>query len=427
MSLPKYNGSLASYFNSDTKSALTDGLGTKVENIDFEKLIPHADNFYGMRDIPALARDMSISNWIEPLRVQKSTDNSNKYVIISGERRYRAVKYRYENKEISSRDIPCIVTDAPKDDDILSAEMKTNIAIIVANSHREKSVTEKLQELDLLEPVARAYYNHDVAQGNYKGNFRQYFAEVFFKTSSTSLQRLQSLKKLIPEFLTTLDNDEGISKSAAEELAKHSHEEQYHFYEEWQLLNEKEKVTASFIREFFQRGKTQNQTAESAGEGAYIPQQHLTDNPISTSSFEEEQAALPQASAITVSEAPKDQGAHEPVVNDADADEADMPIDTPTSEADYEVTMAKPSINTVPAEEPAEADTSDESASQDNLPGVDVGKDMGLFFVIDYLTKGLDDSKKNLADAEKLHDTELIAHFRMEVASFEYAIVKLQA
>ena len=108
MALPKYGGGLAEYLNSNTRAAISN-MGTRVENIDFQNLIPHENNFYGMRDIPSLAKDMRMSNWVEPLRVQKAQE-PGKYIILSGERRYRAVMYRYEHGEIESREIPCVVT-----------------------------------------------------------------------------------------------------------------------------------------------------------------------------------------------------------------------------------------------------------------------------------------------------------------------------
>ena len=226
MALPKYSGGLADYLNSNTRAAISN-MGTRVENIDFQNLIPHENNFYGMRDIPSLAKDMRMSNWVEPLRVQKAQE-PGKYIILSGERRYRAVMYRYEHGEIESREIPCVVTEAPAGNGLLTAEMQTDIAIIMANSHRVKNFSEKLQEIEVLEPMARIYYQKAKDEGSYTGTFRDYFAEQILNISATQLQRLRSLRSLLDDFLLLLD-DGKITRRAAEELARHTADEQLAF------------------------------------------------------------------------------------------------------------------------------------------------------------------------------------------------------
>lgn len=259
MALPKYNGGLMEYLNAGTKSALSPV--NKVEEIDFQNLIPHENNFYGMRDIPALAKDMSISNWVEPLRVQPSEDG--KYIILSGERRYRAVMYRYERGEITSRNIPCIVTEPFKGTDLLTPEMVTNIAIIMANSHRVKNFSERLQEIAVLEPMARIYYQKAKEEKHFMGRFREYFAEQFLNISTASLHRLRGLQSLIPEIMQLLD-DGKITQLVASELAKHSQQEQKDFME--CMVND---TTADFkysdVKSFFEPDEREAEDKAEAG------------------------------------------------------------------------------------------------------------------------------------------------------------------
>lgn len=107
----------------------------------------------------------------------------------------------------------------------LTAEMRENIAIVCANSYRQKTALEKLEEINVLEPIARIYYTDALADGSFSGAFRKYFAEQFLGMSSTSLQRLLVLRKLCPEAREALQ-DGTIGDTLASVLANRATEEQ---------------------------------------------------------------------------------------------------------------------------------------------------------------------------------------------------------
>lgn len=191
--------------------------------IDFHQLIPNTKNFYGIREIEQLAHSMALSGTVEPLLVVRRDDGN--YNIISGERRFRAVSLRYERGELTSPDVPCLVHEAFSGDGKLTAEMRENIAIVCANSYRQKTALEKLEEINVLEPIAKIYYMDALTDGSFSGAFRKYFAEQFLGMSSTSLQRLLVLRKLCPEAREALQ-DGTISDTLASVLANRATEEQ---------------------------------------------------------------------------------------------------------------------------------------------------------------------------------------------------------
>ena len=223
--MKKYNGSMMAYLNERTQGAAATETSNRseIQMIDFHQLIPNTNNFYGIREIEQLAHSMALSGTVEPLLVVRRDDG--KYDIISGERRFRAVSLRYERGELTSPDIPCLVHEAFSGDGKLTAEMRENIAIVCANSYREKTALEKLEEINVLEPIARIYYGDAVADGSFSGAFRKYFAEQFLGMSSTSLQRLLVLRKLCPEAREALQNGT-ISDTLASVLGTRSPEEQ---------------------------------------------------------------------------------------------------------------------------------------------------------------------------------------------------------
>lgn len=223
--MKKYNGSMMAYLNERTQGAAAAETSNRseIQMIDFHQLIPNAKNFYGIREIEQLAHSMALSGTVEPLLVVRRDDGN--YNIISGERRFRAVSLRYERGELTSPDVPCMVHEAFSGDGKLTAEMRENIAIVCANSYRQKTALEKLEEINVLEPIARIYYTDALADGSFSGAFRKYFAEQFLGMSSTSLQRLLVLRKLCPEARESLQ-DGTISDTLASVLANRSLEEQ---------------------------------------------------------------------------------------------------------------------------------------------------------------------------------------------------------
>ena len=270
--MKKLNGNLMAYLNNNTKSSvLGEKSGETIKMIDVSDLVPNTGNFYGIRDIEQLAHSMALSNTVEPLMVAKR-DGEEKYDIISGERRYRAVSLRLERGEITDSKVPCIVHEPFADDGKITAKMKEDIAIICANSYREKNALEKLQEVDVLEPIARIYYDELLANNKHEGmSFRAYFAEKFLGISSSSLQRLITLRKLTPEAKAALVNGD-VSDTLAAYIARKSPEEQLEYLRQLQAgevsgtvreLQEKDKAEAEAGDESMDSGSEAEEVQES--------------------------------------------------------------------------------------------------------------------------------------------------------------------
>ena len=429
MALPKYGGGLADYLNSNTRAAIS-SMGTRVENIDFQNLIPHENNFYGMRDIPSLAKDMRMSNWVEPLRVQKAQE-PGKYIILSGERRYRAVMYRYEHGEIESREIPCVVTEAPAGNGLLTAEMQTDIAIIMANSHRVKNFSEKLQEIEVLEPMARIYYQKAKDEGSYAGAFRDYFAEQILNISATQLQRLRSLRSLLEDFLSLLD-DGKITRRAAEELARHTADEQLAFQNAMKSFNRECDFDYDDVVAYFhipsepvkadapEKSDDVAEAAEDGNSGAVSSQSEydeasetVRDNPMSGTDEgdEPEINGRPQQDSI----------------DDGDDNASDTFPDNQGRAAEYgreedEVPSLTQNVKDDGDAEPVAAENNSSPATPAALDDI---ANSGMAFVVKYLKKGMKESEEMLLIAREDGDEVSIAQYEMEVASFKNAIVRL--
>lgn len=109
-----------------------------LQNIDIEKIVPSEKNFYGMRDIEELAEDIKVNGLYHNIVV---VSDGEKYKIISGERRYRALK------SLGYKKVPCQVRDNLSDID-------GEIMLIQANAKtRELTHAEKMKQIEKLEEL----------------------------------------------------------------------------------------------------------------------------------------------------------------------------------------------------------------------------------------------------------------------------------
>ena len=204
----------------------------RIVYIDIDDLEVNPKNFYGMRDIDALAGLIAVSHLIEPLTVIKNSENG-KYRIISGHRRYAAVQKLLDEGDYTERKLPCIVKACGK----IKIEQKNGeiiefdedavemLTLIASNrgQREERTVDEKLQEMKYLEGFARAIYNQKCR--GIRGRFRDFFAEEILNISKSQLQRINSLEKLT-ESVKTAVSEKKLSETAAMEMASMTAEEQ---------------------------------------------------------------------------------------------------------------------------------------------------------------------------------------------------------
>ncbi|MGN0950468.1 MAG: ParB/RepB/Spo0J family partition protein [Mitsuokella sp.] len=333
--MKKYNGSMMAYLNERTQGAAAAETSNRseIQMIDFHQLIPNTKNFYGIREIEQLAHSMALSGTVEPLLVVRRDDGN--YNIISGERRFRAVSLRYERGELTSPDIPCMVHEAFIGDGKLTAEMRENIAIVCANSYRQKTALEKLEEINVLEPIARIYYTDALADGSFSGAFRKYFAEQFLGMSSTSLQRLLVLRKLCPEAREALQ-DGTISDTLASVLANRSPEEQQDYLK--RLASGEAQGTVKELVEFYKDtsapAETEEQTEQPEESGQVEPEGRDDAVQPDDASGEEETPAAEDSDGWTLKADPDNPPASPVPVDKPETGEEEEPA--VPSEADWE-------------------------------------------------------------------------------------------
>lgn len=169
-----------------------------LQNIDIEKIVPSEKNFYGMRDIEELAEDIKINGLYHNLVVVTEGD---KYKIVSGERRYRALK------SLGYKKIPCQVRNNVNDID-------GEIMLIQANAKvRELTHSEKIKQIERLEEL----YKEKRKNGEkLEGKTRDVIGKDL-GLSGSQVGKYQKINKdLIPELKEMLEqNNLDMAKAAS--------------------------------------------------------------------------------------------------------------------------------------------------------------------------------------------------------------------
>lgn len=193
-----------------------------IKELDINTLVPSQNNFYGIREIEELAASIKENGLMHNLVVRKKDDET--YEIISGERRYRALK------NLNYEKVPCQV----KEINDLDAE----IMLIQANvEQRELLPTEKMEGIKRL----KAIYEQKKANGEQlpKGKTRDLIGQDM-KLSGVQVGRYMKVEKDLSKPLKKkLDNGE-ITLTQATTLSSLDREEQKIIHEQIKNLDVKE-------------------------------------------------------------------------------------------------------------------------------------------------------------------------------------------
>ena len=247
----KMLGGFSQFMSATTKDAAAARAAAKehdtIINIDVDNLVPDPNNKYGMRDIDLLASMMEANQFhVETLEVRDIGEG--KYMIVAGHRRCAAWKKLLESGVTEKRTLPCIVRkfsdvvitysddDSEQKTETMSGDYMAKVSLILSNlgQRKDKTLEEQIWEIKELEPYARALYASMKQKKEYKGAFRNFFAQEVLELSPVVLQRKLNLSRLSQKAQDALYKDKIISETAAVELSGMSEEEQDAYIDELQ-------------------------------------------------------------------------------------------------------------------------------------------------------------------------------------------------
>ena len=191
----------------ETKNRAKYELNTK--NIPYEDIVPNPINRNANRDIDELADSILSLGLIHALRVK--SDGHGKYVLTSGERRWRAIgKIREQHPELY-RTVTCSVADADVDD--LDEEAR----LIVANNDTCDPTPEEYRKS--IERLCEIYEEKKRRGDNVPDGITKTIAKDLSMTQRQVQKMISINQKLIPE-LQSLFDKQGITIDKASNIAQ---------------------------------------------------------------------------------------------------------------------------------------------------------------------------------------------------------------
>ena len=211
--------------NKRTKAGIDDTTAKarfRTKDLSIFKIYSNDENFYPQEDIEQKAGEILALGLLENLVVKyEPNEAAGEYKLISGERRWRALHLLVERGHKEFEFVTCNVA-AP------TTTQEERIALIIANSHRNKDIDTMLrEEQELKETLEDMKANGMELKGyNLKsGRLRDTIAEML-NVSKTKVAQIEAVNNnLIPEFREELRKNR-LTFSAAYELSGMSSDEQ---------------------------------------------------------------------------------------------------------------------------------------------------------------------------------------------------------
>lgn len=182
----------------------------QITYLPIDSLDSDAGNFYELRDIDALADNISMVGLQQPIRVRAGQE-PGRYTIVSGHRRITACRKLAEENPEDWREVPCIIeTDS-------ASPALQQLRLIYANaSTRQRTSAEISEEA---QQVEKLLYELKEEGYDFPGRMRDHVAEAV-GASKTKLARLKVIREnLIPEW-AAFWKDAKLAESTAYTLAQ---------------------------------------------------------------------------------------------------------------------------------------------------------------------------------------------------------------
>lgn len=226
---------------------VTDMINTNITKKDFEiteieidKIIENEDNFYKVEDVEELKESILAIGLQHNLTVAEGSEDGF-FTIISGHRRFKAIKQLKEEEKIEIETVPCKIDN--------STELEQKLTLILSNStSRELTSFEKMKQVSELKKLAieiKASSNTKI-----KGKTRDFIANML-QMSKTEVARYEAIEKNLTEEIKEEFEQNNISADTAYEISKLDEDKQEKATEKIKeaKINNK-KITTKDVKEF---------------------------------------------------------------------------------------------------------------------------------------------------------------------------------
>lgn len=215
--------SILDTLNAASKGSVPSGPSGKfrTKDLPIDQLYRNEGNFYAIVEIEELAGKILMSGLLDNLVVIYDPTPAGQYRIVSGERRWEALKLLVSmgHTEFSVATCNIRAKKTPEEE---------TIDLIAANSQRVKSITDQLQEYTTLKATLESMRAKGQKLAGYdleSGRLRDVIAAILNKSATKIAQIERITGHLIPELKELLDTG-GLKFSAAYALAGMNEDDQ---------------------------------------------------------------------------------------------------------------------------------------------------------------------------------------------------------
>ncbi|MEZ3486940.1 MAG: DUF3850 domain-containing protein [Lachnospiraceae bacterium] len=186
----------------------------RTKDISISKMYRNKMNFYKVEDIESLARDIQEHGLKQNLEVVYEPCEDGEYRIISGERRWEALKILVSEGLAKFEIATCRIVK-PRDPD------EEQIEIISANSYRTKSISDNLEEVKRLKLAVENIRKREGQIEGYdlKNKKTRDIVAGMMGTSSTRVAQMECINNNLIQELREAADENKIDFSAAYELS----------------------------------------------------------------------------------------------------------------------------------------------------------------------------------------------------------------
>lgn len=208
----------------------------EIKKIDVSLLVEHPDNFYDVSDVTELKQAIVMAGGVRQNLIVEPIDG-DKYRIVSGHRRCKAVKELLDEHADIPSTVPCEIETDPN---------VAQLLLITTNSSTRKlTAWERVEQYTQLESL----YRYFKAQNKLPGRKREALANLL-QEGTTNVARLKVISDNKNPALIELLKQDRIGISAAYELCKLPPDAEKEFCE---LVSDKEKVSLADVKSYMNK------------------------------------------------------------------------------------------------------------------------------------------------------------------------------
>lgn len=207
-------------------------LGTKRDQIEYIRLDlidEDPNNFYQLTGIEELAANIELCGLQQPIRVRPVPGDSERYMIVSGHRRRKALELLAKDNPERWQEVACIV-----EDDSVSPSLQ-QLRLILANASTRKMTDAEVDEQAV--QTERLLYQLKEEEGyEFPGRMRDHVAKIV-GASKSKLARLKVIRENLAKCWQAVWKKGDLNESVAYDLAKLPEDDQKRLHKALGITN----------------------------------------------------------------------------------------------------------------------------------------------------------------------------------------------